>query len=196
MFTSVMTGAKVLVPALEPVSVRVRLPLNWLMAEPVATAVGLVAVTVPPTVAVNGVLMVMLVLALMAVMVAPSGMPAPLTDWPTAKPVVLAVVMVVEPLAPPVVVMAIGARAGEPVKFKVAVETLPEASRVAPPKPIVKRRLVEVAVAPVYWSVAPSMRMSEAFGVAEPRPIELAVLTSLRPATLTVAPPMRVVMPV
>ena len=85
---------------------------------------------------------------------------------------------------------------GEPVKLRVAVETDPEASRMAPATPSVKRRLVEVAVEPVYWRVAPSMRMSAEFGAAEPRPIELAVLTSFRPATLTMAPPMRVVTPV
>ena len=105
-------------------------------------------------------------------------------------------VMVVEPLVPPVVVMEMGAKVGEPVKFRVAVETVPEASRVAPATPIVNRRLVEVEVAPVYWRVAPSMRMSAAYGAAEPRPIELAVLTSLRPATFTMAPPIMVVMPV
>ena len=85
---------------------------------------------------------------------------------------------------------------GEPVKLRVAVETDPEASRMAPATPSVKRRFVEVAVEPVYWRVAPSMRISAALGAAEPRPIELAVLTSFRPATLTMAPPMRVVTPV
>ena len=79
MFTSVMTGAKVLVPTLEPVRVSVRLPLNWLTALPVAMAVGFVAVTVPPTVAVKAVLIVMLAFAVTAVMVAPAGMPVPLT---------------------------------------------------------------------------------------------------------------------
>ena len=80
--------------------------------------------------------------------------------------------------------------------MRVAVETVPEASRMAPAMPSVKRRFVEVAVEPVYCKVAPSMRMSAASGVAEPRPMELAVLTSFRPATLTMAPPMRVVTPV
>ena len=48
-----------------------------------------------------------------------------------------------------VVVKTIGLIVGEPVKLNVAVGTEPEAFNVAPPGPIVKRRLVEVAVAPV-----------------------------------------------
>ena len=68
LFTSVMTGAKVFVPTLEPVRVNVRLPLNWLIGEPVAMAVGFAAVTVAATVVVKSTLIVKLVFAVKAVM--------------------------------------------------------------------------------------------------------------------------------
>ena len=68
LFTSVMTGAKVFVPTFEPVRVNVRLPLNWLIGEPVAMAVGFTAVTVASTVALKSTLIVKLVFAVKAVM--------------------------------------------------------------------------------------------------------------------------------
>ena len=63
------------------------------------------ALTVPAAVAVRLELMVKLTLAVIAVTVAPAGMPVPVTVMPTAKPVVSAVVMTACPEAPPVAVM-------------------------------------------------------------------------------------------
>ena len=63
-----MTGAKVFVPTFEPVRVNVRLPLNGLIDEPVAMAVGFTAVTVAATVALKSTLIVKLVFAVKAVM--------------------------------------------------------------------------------------------------------------------------------
>ena len=58
-------------------------------------------VTVPAAVVVKGAEMSMEV-GVTAKMVAPAGMPVPFTVWPTNKPAVAAVVIVAEPVAPPV----------------------------------------------------------------------------------------------
>ena len=62
------------------------------------------ALTTPAAVAVRLTLIVKFVLAVIAVIVAPTGMPVPVTVMPTDKPVVLVVVMTFCPVAPPLAV--------------------------------------------------------------------------------------------
>ena len=53
-----------------------------------------VAMTLPVAVAVRLLLSVKLTPGVMAVIVVPTGIPTPATDWPTTRPVVLAVVTI------------------------------------------------------------------------------------------------------
>ena len=84
-----------------PAAAAVRLALRRTPAAPVTTPAASTA---------SGLLIAKLVLAVMAVMTEPAGMPVPVTTWPTARPAVLAVVMTFWPATPPVAVAVPAAR--------------------------------------------------------------------------------------